>query len=764
MKKKQMKLHLFIGWIVILVIAFLVFPDKNVALQAERPHLGQLSTRTIVAPINFEVLKTDQEIEQERNRAESKINAIFEFNTDESNRIYEDLKLYLQKLASYGALQSQISSLGNSSEDSEEAIQTKVQQASRLYESLKTRLSTSAIKQLSLSSKARDSLLVKFNKMLQKGVSNTYIAGSETAVQLFRDTYNIQELKYIIYNKPNVSIIKENEESTLEVSSIQTVQRSIDETFAELQLSFPNDQGILSAFYEALYVFTLPNVFYLDRETNLRIQQARDKVTRIKGMIPRGMEIVTQGSPITKEILERIDALQLAQEKEENSRILTAPYGHALMFLIIISAFFLFLYLMIVNNHNMFRTPRQLWSIATLVALQLLAFWGGKYLSEFLIQSPDLATLSENIDFMWLYPFALSPVIATVLYDRRISIAFCALSAFTFGILNGYDLAATIAVTFILFVTTQPLTRMRYRVQFLWGIIASILSLAAAIAIMFLLRNRLAIVPFYQTLLAASVNVIVCTALASVLFIHVLERIHGLTTVLTLMEMSDFNRPALKRISELAPGTFHHSIQVSNLAEKVADSIGANSLLVRVMALYHDIGKTMRPEYFTENQKQGVNPHNSLDPIQSVKIITGHVEQGAVLAKEYKIPDLVASAISEHHGTTIIQYFYHKALENSTGDKIIKEEDFRYKGPKPQSPETAILMLADIIEATSRSMTDTSTESVEDMIHKTIEGRFMEGQFSECDLSIKELFKLEKAFLHSLDGTYHTRVKYPGQR
>lgn len=763
MKKKQMKLHLFIGWIVILVIAFLVFPDKNVALQAERPHLGQLSTRTIIAPINFEVLKTDQEIEQERNRAESKINAIFEFNTDESNRIYEDLKQYLQKIASYGALQSQINSLG-STEDSEEAIQTKVQQASRLYESLKTRLSTSAIKQLSLSAKARDSLLVKFNKMLQKGVSNTYIAGSETAVQLFRDTYNIQELKYIIYNKPNVSIIKENEESTLEVSSIQTVQRSIDETFAELQLSFPNDQGILSAFYEALYVFTLPNVFYLDRETNLRIQQARDKVTRIKGMIPRGMEIVTQGSPITKEILERIDALQLAQEKEENSRILTAPYGHALMFLIIISAFFLFLYLMIVNYHNMFRTPRQLWSIATLVALQLLAFWGGKYLSEFLIQSPDLATLSENIDFMWLYPFALSPVIATVLYDRRISIAFCALSAFTFGILNGYDLAATIAVTFILFVTTQPLTRMRYRVQFLWGIIASILSLAAAIAIMFLLRNRLAIVPFYQTLLAASVNVIVCTALASVLFIHVLERIHGLTTVLTLMEMSDFNRPALKRISELAPGTFHHSIQVSNLAEKVADSIGANSLLVRVMALYHDIGKTMRPEYFTENQKQGVNPHNSLDPIQSVKIITGHVEQGAVLAKEYKIPDLVASAISEHHGTTIIQYFYHKALENSTGDKIIKEEDFRYKGPKPQSTETAILMLADIIEATSRSMTDTSTESVEEMIHKTIEGRFMEGQFSECDLSIKELFKLEKAFLHSLDGTYHTRVKYPGQR
>jgi hypothetical protein len=759
MKKKQMKLHLFIGWLLILGIAFLLFPDKNVAVQAERPHLGQLSTRTIVAPINFEVPKTEQEIEQERNRAAEKINAIFEFNTDESNRIYDDLKQYLSKLASYGALQSQI----NSADEDDAPVQPKVQQASRLYETLKSRLSPSAIKQLSVNSKARDSLLSQFNRMLQKGVSNTYIASSETAVQLYRDTYNVQELKFIIYNKPNVALIKDNEEITLEVSSIQPVQRSIDEAFAELQLSFPKDQGILSAFYEALYVFTLPNVFYLDKETMSRKQQARDKVTRIKGMIPRGMEIVTQGSPVTKEILERLDALQLAQKKEENSRVLTAPYGHALMFLIVITAFYLFM--LIVSTHSMFRTPRQLWSLTVLVALQLFAFWGGKYLADLLSQSPDFVTISEKVDFMWLYPFAFTPVIATVLYDRRLSTGFCVFSAVSFGILNGYDLAATIAVIVVLLATTQPLTRMRYRVQFLWGIFAGIGSLAVAITVMFLLRNRMEFTSFYQTLIAASANVVACTAIASVLFIHLIERIHGITTVLTLMEMSDFNRPALKRISELAPGTFHHSIQVSNLAEKVADSIGANSLLVRVMALYHDLGKTMRPEYFTENQKQGVNPHNSLDPYQSVKIITGHVEHGAVLAKEYKIPDLVAAGITEHHGTTIIQYFYHKALEETTDtDKVVKEEDFRYKGPKPQSKETAILMLADIIEATSRSMTDTSPESLEEMIHKTIQGRFMEGQFSESDLSIKELFKLEKAFLHSLDGTYHTRVKYPGQR
>ena len=170
---------------------------------------------------------------------------------------------------------------------------------------------------------------------------------------------------------------------------------------------------------------------------------------------------------------------------------------------------------------------------------------------------------------------------------------------------------------------------------------------------MFLLRNRMGVIPFYQTLIAGSVNIMICTAIASVFFIHLIERIFGITTVLTLMEMSDFNRPALKRISELAPGTFHHSIQVSNLAEKVAESIGADALLVRVMALYHDIGKTTRPEYFTENQKQGINPHDDNRPEYSASIIVGHVENGAMLAKEYKLRGIAFSECGdrrEHQG------------------------------------------------------------------------------------------------------------------
>ena len=757
MKKKQKKIHLFIGWIIIASVAIALFPDKNIALQADHPHLGQLSTRTIISPINFDIPKSKQEIEAERARAAEKVSAIFEFNSDETNRISDDLKQYLSKLGQYGALQSQISG-AYQSDDVDSSVQRKVTQASRLYEVLKQRLSITAIKPLSYNSRARDSVFAAFSRMLEKGISNTLVAKTETEVQLFINNYNIQNVKSLIYNKPTVSIIKNNEENTLEASEIQPLQRRIDEAFSQLQSAFPTEQALQSAFYEVLYVFTLPNVFYLDKETEARKQDARNKVTLIKGMVPRGMEIVTQGAPVTKEILEKIEALQQAQQKEENARTLTAPYGQALVFFVIISI--LFLYFMFSQATKTLKTARQLWSLIALAGLQLIAYWGMHYFSGYVTRAEG-NLIPEAIDMMWIYPFALTPVIAMVLYDSRFGIAFSVFSASIFGVLNGYDLAAMVMVLGVTLVLTHPLIRMRYRVQFVWSIIAGIVALAGAICIMFLLRNRMGLEPFYMTMIAGSINIVACTALASVLFIHLVERIFGITTVLTLMEMSDFNRPALKRISELAPGTFHHSIQVSNLAEKVADSIGANSLLVRVMALYHDIGKTMRPEYFTENQKQGVNPHNNLDPIQSAKIIVGHVEQGAVLAKDFKIPELVAAAIREHHGTTLIQYFYAKAKEE---DSLVNEEDFRYKGPKPQSKETAILMLADIIEATSRSMTDQTVDALADMIHKTIQGRFNEGQFSECDLSIRELFKLEKAFLHSLDGTYHTRVKYPGQR
>ena len=433
MKKKQKRIHLAIGWLLITALAILLFPDKNIALQAEHPHLGQLSTRTIVATLNFDIPKSQQEIETERQRAEEKVNAIFGYNTDETNRISEDLKQYLHKLAQYGYLQSQISASGANNE-SNDSIQKKVQQASRIYETLKQRVSITAIRPLSQNAKARDSLFATFNRMLEKGVSNTLIAKTETEVQLFNNNYNLQNTKYIIYNKPTVSLIKDSDESTVEISEIQPLQRSIEEAFNQLQRAFPTEQALQSAFYEVLYVFTLPNVFYLEKETQARKQEARNKVTLIKGMVPRGVEIVSQGTPVTKEILEKLEAFQQAQQKEENARTLTAPYGQALVFFVIISV--LFAFFAFSSATKSLKTPRQLWSLMVILALQLVAYWIVHNFSGSLSKL-EMVVIPEGIDFMWVYPFAVAPVIAMVLYEQRVGIAFSAFSAMFFGILNG---------------------------------------------------------------------------------------------------------------------------------------------------------------------------------------------------------------------------------------------------------------------------------------------------------------------------------------
>ncbi len=749
MNRKKLKWHLLAGWAIVVALAIFLFPDRDLAQKSEIPHLGQISPRTIIAPISFEVPKSTQEILAEKARAADKVYAVFEFNHDETVRIENDLKTYLSNVERYRTLQAEISAAA--AEDS--SVHIKVQQASQLFHQLTNRLSNTAVQQLASNRRATDSLESVFDRMLENGVSNTLLAPSNTSVQLFRDTYNLQDVNFIPYTKTEVSLVRDSEERKLDASRIQPRERAIDEAFTDLQQSFKS-QGLQSAFYEALYVFTLPNVFYLAKETDHRKEMAEAQVNASKGMIPRGMELVSQGSIVTKDILERLEALQNALQKEEGSRHVTALYGHILFLAIIISLFFLYFYFF---QFGRIRNRKELWSIIALVVLQLGTFAVIHYFSAYIQKVTP--SLPQDFDVIWFYPFILSPVIATVLYDRQLGTIFAAFSAAFLGMLSGYDLSTAILAFGISWAGLHGLNRIRYRSQFIWSILEALIAFACALAIQLLLRNRFQMDIFLPTLLAGTINIVFCSAVSSVLLIHLAERIFGITTDLTLMELSDFNRSALKRISDLAPGTFHHSIQVANLAEKVADEIGANSLLVRTMALYHDMGKTMRPEFFTENQKQGLNPHKSLPPLESARIIINHVSQGVELAKEYNLPSVIMDGIMQHHGTGVVQYFYLEAKKNDPENTRV--EDFTYPGPKPQSKETAILMISDVIEASSRAMPEPTPEKLKDLINTTINARLNEGELSESGLNLRDLSRLSEAFLQSLDGTYHTRVKYP---
>lgn len=749
MNRKKLKWHLLAGWAIVVALAIFLFPDRDLAQKSEIPHLGQISPRTIIAPISFEVPKSAQEILSEKARAADKVYAVFEFNHDETVRIENDLKTYLSNVERYRTLQAEISAAA--AEDS--SVHIKVQQAAQLFHQLTNRLSNTAVQQLASNRRATDSLESVFDRMLENGVSNTLLAPSNTSVQLFRDTYNLQDVNFIPYTKTEVSLVRDSEERKLDASRIQPRERAIDEAFTDLQQNFKS-QGLQSAFYEALYVFTLPNVFYLAKETDHRKEMAEAQVNASKGMIPRGMELVSQGSIVTKDILERLEALQNALQKEEGSRHVTALYGHILFLAIIISLFFLYFYFF---QFGRIRNRKELWSIIALVVLQLGTFAVIHYFSAYIQKVTP--SLPQDFDVIWFYPFILSPVIATVLYDRQLGTIFAAFSSAFLGMLSGYDLSTAILAFGISWAGLHGLNRIRYRSQFIWSILEALIAFACALAIQLLLRNRFQMDIFLPTLLAGTINIVFCSAVSSVLLIHLAERIFGITTDLTLMELSDFNRSALKRISDLAPGTFHHSIQVANLAEKVADEIGANSLLVRTMALYHDMGKTMRPEFFTENQKQGLNPHKSLPPLESARIIINHVSQGVELAKEYNLPSVIMDGIMQHHGTGVVQYFYLEAKKNDPENTRI--EDFTYPGPKPQSKETAILMISDVIEASSRAMPEPTPEKLKDLINTTINARLNEGELSESGLNLRDLSRLSEAFLQSLDGTYHTRVKYP---
>ena len=253
----------------------------------------------------------------------------------------------------------------------------------------------------------------------------------------------------------------------------------------------------------------------------------------------------------------------------------------------------------------------------------------------------------------------------------------------------------------------------------------------------------------------------VFSGMIAIAFLPYFEKTFNLLTIFNLLELGDLSHPLLKELSIKAPGTFHHSTMVAILAENAAEAIGANAVFARVASYYHDVGKIKRPRFFIENQGGDENPHDKLTPTLSTLIITSHTKDGADMAKEYKIPKEIRDVIAEHHGTTQLAYFYNKAKQ---ADPTVQEEDFRYSGPKPTSKESAIIMLADSIEAAVRSLEEKTPFTIEAMIRKIINGKIEDNQLSEANLTFKEIDVIVKTFTKTLMSIHHVRIKYPGQK
>ncbi|MEQ9453254.1 MAG: HDIG domain-containing protein [Phycisphaeraceae bacterium] len=358
-----------------------------------------------------------------------------------------------------------------------------------------------------------------------------------------------------------------------------------------------------------------------------------------------------------------------------------------------------------------------------------------------------------------------SAIILTLVYGQRFALAASIVQIALIGLSLKLSLAEAAALLAAAGTAIALLREVRHRSAIVRAGLYGGVAMAAMTALVGFAENDLALPEALNTIAGLTVCGGLGIALAGVVaqsFLPQIEKLFSVTTAMTLKELNDASHPLLQRLAQEAPGTYQHSLRIADMVESAAEAIGADGLLSRVGAMYHDIGKIHKPQYFIENQANGPNRHDKLSPAMSLLIIVGHVKDGIEMAKEYRLPTPVRQFIESHHGTTLVEYFFHAAKKKSEiSGETTSEFEFRYPGPKPQTREAAIMLLCDGIEGAARAMTEPTPVRLEQLVHTMASKRLNDGQFDECSLTLQDLSTIEKSITKTLQAMYHGRIKYP---
>ncbi|HPT78856.1 MAG TPA: HDIG domain-containing protein [Candidatus Atribacteria bacterium] len=508
----------------------------------------------------------------------------------------------------------------------------------------------------------------------------------------------------------------------------QLAENKINLTNAIQSTTLSNELKLLGT---TIGVTTLkPNLLYDYIRTNQEKQKAAAQVEKV--MYKKGQYIVEAGQPVTEAQINMLAELGLLKNNKMDVPLIAGIAMAVFICLGLISMY------MAYYEKELVEKPLMLLLISMILCLTL----GLTYVTTLLNR--------------YLIPAAMAGMLLAILIRPRIAIVINMVLAVLIGFMTGMQLYAVV-MTFAGGLTGILMVKSRQqRNSIIWAGVG-----VAAVCVLTLVSIDMVSSGGWQAPLQSSFFGLMSGLLSSILTIGTLpiwENIFGIITPIRLVELSNPNQPLLKRLLMETPGTYHHSIIVGNLAESAADAIGANGLLARVGAYYHDIGKLVRPYYFKENQLYNQNPHDKLNPVLSKKIIIAHIKDGLELAKKYKLPGVIQDFIAQHHGTTVVAYFYHKAKNNNIDMEL---DEFRYPGPKPTSKETALVMLADTAEAAVRAMADHSSEKIGEQIRKLIRDKFADGQLDNADLTMKDLDKTAEAFTNVISGIFHERVEYP---
>ncbi|MBQ3668157.1 MAG: HDIG domain-containing protein [Clostridia bacterium] len=502
---------------------------------------------------------------------------------------------------------------------------------------------------------------------------------------------------------------------------------------------------------ELILIYMLPvekyvnyNVYYDEADTEALRQAAREKATVVKYVT--GQVIVSDGEPITEAQYAMMETLGLINESEIDFWLY---FGIGLLLFTLIASIILYLYMF---ERDIYKSPKKLLIISIACVITLLVCE--------LTKQIEITVGNNNV---YIMPVTLAIFIIALLVNMRtalfINLPLCVVASMLSGSTGSFFELSSFTMIISGFVSGCVALRMIKKKQsrlgvLLAGVAAGVTSIVTTFSINIMgtsnIRDSLYMALYYG--LGGPGSAVICIAV-----MPAFEAVFNAITTTRLIELSNPNHPLLRRLLLEAPGTYHHSIIVANLAEAAAAEVGANSLLARVGAYYHDIGKLMRPSYFTENQ-MGDNPHDRTDPRVSTAIITAHTKDGVQLLKDMRMPEEIKNIALTHHGDTPVVYFYNKALSENADTNV---DDFRYPGPKPHTREEAIVMLADSVEAATRSIQNPDKDRVRDMVDKLISQKIDDGQLDDCDISFSDISKIENAFITVLSGAFHERIEYP---
>jgi cyclic-di-AMP phosphodiesterase PgpH len=725
---ENLLLKTVIGLVTLISISILLPNYKTIDSDIE---VGTVwSSEDLIAPFSFPIYRDEAEYEKEKKEVMKNVPSVFV----ELENNFQELKDSINQF--FGSLESLFLKANNLNKNNEVGINS---------DRVANERSATGIE-------ISPEDWIRFNKYYNNEVKTLNgVSYQNYKMYIKQITLDLSANKIINTDKLKITTkeisVKSNKEKSLSIIPIEKVfdKKSV---ISDIKSKFENyiRDSLLTEI--AVYIsgfYIKENLLFNKELTDLEMQNRVEQIPKTVGIVRENERIVSKHDPITNFTKLKLDSFK--KVRLENIGVqdyFKQVVGKIMTIFILLLILGLFLYYI---RYDIFNDNLKLALLASLIILvSFVSFLSLK--------------LTINAPVELLIFISVASILLTIIFDSRLAFFAIVVVCLLVAAIRGGDFTVVLISFSGSVLAIFSVRDIKNRSQIFRSFFFILAGYTIAILAIGLDRFE-SMQKILTNLLFGGINAIMSPIIAYGLLIFY-EKVFKITTDLTLLELADFNQPLLKELSTKAPGTFHHSIVMGNLAEEAAAAINANRILARVGCYYHDIGKTVQPSYFVENQIEKYNRHENLNPSLSAKIIISHVKDGIELAKKYKLPKEIIDFIPMHHGTTLVKYFYTKAQDLINEDKEdLSEYIFRYPGPKPQNKETGIAMLADNVEASTKAIEDPSPKKLEDKIDEVIKKRFMEGELDECDLTLKELTQIKKSFLKILIGIHHQRIKYP---